>query len=98
MDFNKNYNSIKIYNNSKKPKFDQKTKRYNISLKYILDINFAVDTKTKSNFDNFYNLYISSKQTQTVIYKLMTKVKEKLEKVYIDLLRLPNSLLLLGNK
>lgn len=39
----------------------------------------------KSNFDSISTLYITSKQTQVVnSRKLITKVKKKLEKVYVN--------------
>ena len=74
MNFSKNYDLIKIYNNSKEFKSNHKNQNFSsllniwdtsFMLEKIQDINFdlIVYVITKSNFNNFYTLYISSKQT-----------------------------------
>lgn len=108
INFSKNYELTKIYNNSKKFKSDHNnqnlsslpnTQDTSFMREKIQGINFDLIAYaiTKSDFDNLYIPCISSKQTWTMIHKPMTKVKKKLKEVNINLWGLYNPLLLSGN-
>lgn len=85
----KEYNPAKIYNDSEKFDSDYDDLiTLNQNYKNITTFEMSEDSALAtmmSNFDSLCGPYLSNKQTQTMIYKLITKVNEKLEEVHVDL-------------
>lgn len=98
--FNTKYNSTKIYNDSEKSDYEDKsllsplpkvslpiitTPAKNKANTILLEINL-VCTIVDNNFNSFCLSYIVSKQICVIIYnKPIIKVKEKLDEVYVNL-------------
>lgn len=87
--FNTQYNLAKVYNNFKEFKLEDKKNPTvahvnNIDI-VILEINL-VYIIIDNNFDSFSLSCIASKQIYIIICnKSMTKVKDKFDKIYIDI-------------
>ena len=98
-DFNTEYNPEEVYSNPEQSKSNNNTKVKAIQEIPKLLIAFAFYiTKIYNNFNSLCIPCISSKQTQVVnCSKPITKVKKKLEEIYVDLWG-PHNLLLLSEK
>lgn len=88
---NHNYVNYPKYFNNSTPVYTNETYFFTFFAKVLV-----FTSPSNNDFDNLFTPYIASKQTYIVIHnKLITKLKQKLKKVYVNLWRPYYPLLLL---